>query len=507
MSASRIVALCCLLLMSATVYAGDVWVAVQAIVKDNGMNMDVQVTGGSSCGGGTVYGAFDRQPNGGDIWGALATYGFGVQCWPKGAHTVNVVLWSGTLQADGSCLADSAQASAGFQIDHNGSLSPMTNADGTINAYYSTYGCTPDGIGGTWMPTDKSPSRTGDFINVPWPQPLYNWGFGTSANDADLIFLTLYGCGDPLDEGMVSIPWKDLRQAPKNECRSCPSQPIKVTNGNMRASDRDPLPGSLERTYNSMRSAEGRWFGNGWSSPFDAYLRTFIAPNNIPWQIIGTSTGDTSAFRAFTQFYPPGPEPATLTQDATTGLYAYREWGSDMITFFNGDGSLAKTRSVSTGRETVFTFVSGAPTRVADSWGNWAWNVTTSGGRITSIAMEGTPIVWNYTYDANGNLTTIDVNGNVWRTNAYSGSLLTQISDAAGNLIEGHSYSGNAAISSTGRGSDDVQNITWSPKGGRAYTMASLSLFEDVTTITWKSGATTTYYNRGPSWPRSTAAV
>jgi len=491
-----------------TVCAGDVYASVSTSIYNGGREVTVTVTGSGGCTSETVYGAFDRTPDGGNLWGPFNAYPFPITCWAKGSHTVNVVVWGGTRQGDGSCTPDSATASTSFVVTRNGSIfgvaydrlgqDPSTTMAG-LGIIWSLYGCGGNGLGFLYAPTDKSPARgdsgwdwwgTGDTQSGVLAPYVYGVG------DADFVEASVWGCSEMQNKTMLPIPQKDNQCTP--ECSTCCAKQIKVTNGNMRAPEHDPLPGGgLQRTYDSTRSGESRWFGNGWSSAFDAYFRDYPDVDATHLQIVGTVGADRYLFRDFVQVFPPGPKPATLTYDTTAGLYAFREYGADTVTYFHGsDGTIAKTRSLSTGRETLYTFAGGAPTRVADSWGNWAWSITSAGGRIGSIAIDGTPIVWNYTYDGGGNLGGVDVNGNPWRTNTYSGNFLTQIADATGNLVESHTYNGTNAVSSTGAGSDDIQNMTYAPQTGRTYTVNGLALREDVTQVFWKSGATTTYSSR-----------
>src|ERR1041385_7286166 len=61
------------------------------------------------------------------------------------------------------------------------------------------------------------------------------------------------------------------------DCPDCTGHPIRVTNGNMRLTDSDLLPGAplapLQRTYDSQLP-NVRAFGKGWTSVFDASLMT-----------------------------------------------------------------------------------------------------------------------------------------------------------------------------------------------------------------------------------------
>ena len=479
-------------------FAGDVSITVTTSVQNDGKDLFVTVNGSSGClVPGEIWGHFDDDPD--SLWGGIGTYGYGIQCWRKGGHTVSVTVHGGTRQPNGGCMPDSATATAGFQVARSGTISATVEDVGWMSGqaralvHHENHGIDASTAFQRFdlPPTDKLPGRIGGPTNLADPALI-----GIYVGDYDTVEVSSWGCGEMLAEAVMVAPQKDTQCGP--ECRSCCGKPIKVTTGNMRAVEHDPLPGGgLQRTYDSMRYQQTRWFGNGWSSPLDAYFFNYTDIDGTHLQTVGTTGADRYIFRDFVQLFPPGPQPATLRYDSGADLYAFREYGSDTVTYFHAtDGTIAKTRSLSTGRETLYTFTSGAPARVADSWGNWAWTITMSGGRVASIAADGTPIVWNYTYDGNGNLVTVDVGGNVWRTNTYSGNLLTQITDAAGNLVEAHTYSGPWALSSTGGGSDDVQNVDYQMGTGSAYPLWGTMVPEDITIVTWQAGGTTTYHSR-----------
>jgi hypothetical protein len=83
------------------------------------------------------------------------------------------------------------------------------------------------------------------------------------------------------------------------------------------------------------------------------------------------------------------------------------------------------------------------PSHISDDAGAWSCTVTTSGGHVTQISVDGRPdLVWNYAYTS-GRLQTVSlVNAaSPWRSYEYgSGGQLTTIRDALGNAIEQHSY-------------------------------------------------------------------
>lgn len=281
-------------------------------------------------------------------------------------------------------------------------------------------------------------------------------------------------------------------------CGDCVGGPVRVSNGNMRYSDTDPLPvsgTSLTRTYDSTNADNG-WFGHGWVSFLDEWLRTETEVDGSTTIAIGTEGNDRYFFNGkngvFRQLWPVGSSTSALSSDGGGG-YVLRAYGSGVEHSFDASGRIYKLRQLNNGREVNITYdANGLITRVADSWGNWAWNVTTNATahRITTIAVEGTPISWGYSYSTAGNLETVQENGVTWRTYAYNGAYggaLSEIRDAGGNLIESHSYGPDGATTSIGQ-TDDISSIT--------YNMATSDPDMTITRVTSATGAETDYYEK-----------
>src|SRR5439155_5878287 len=75
-----------------------------------------------------------------------------------------------------------------------------------------------------------------------------------------------------------------------NQPATCVGQPIRVSNGNMRYSDRDPIPplaGGLARDYDSESTDPGV-FGTSWMTTFDAWLRERNDGGGALTVVIGT---------------------------------------------------------------------------------------------------------------------------------------------------------------------------------------------------------------------------
>ncbi|MEO8034190.1 MAG: RHS repeat-associated core domain-containing protein [Acidobacteriota bacterium] len=276
---------------------------------------------------------------------------------------------------------------------------------------------------------------------------------------------------------------------------SCVSHPIRLANGNMRYVDRDPLPGDFSgefsRTYDSA-NAEAGVFGVHWTSAFDAWLR--VAGDTV---VIGTERNHRAVFEAqtggFVQLWPTGGTARGSLTQATDGSYLYREAGGDLVRTFRSDGRLIAIRRLSTSREAVISYAAnGLPVQVADANGTWAWTIGTDATtyRVQTIAVVGrSDIVWTYNYDGGGNLTSVAApDGQPWRTYVYAGTSMTEARDAAGRIIETHTYDTNGkALTSIGadNSATDVQ-----------YGLPGRNADEKVTQVTSSTGKVSRYYER-----------
>ncbi len=283
----------------------------------------------------------------------------------------------------------------------------------------------------------------------------------------------------------------------KEEPATCAGDPVRVTSGNMRMSDRDPLPGAilapLQRTYDSRRTTGV--FGRGWMSAFDAWLKGTGVRSALDRVLVETEGGDRSIFvlenGAYRQVWPVVQSvPGSLVRDGS-GDFLYRDGGSNLIRVFR-DGKLVALRKAGADDDVTITYdANGRPTTVADSRGTWVWTVTTntSTGRITSIAVDGLPdLQWTYTSDANGNLTTVSTTAGVWRTYTYNNGGMETARDGSGHLIESHVYdaAGQALTSSGDNG--EITNIE--------YDLPGRAPGEWRSRVTYANGRTTDYYSR-----------
>ena len=285
------------------------------------------------------------------------------------------------------------------------------------------------------------------------------------------------------------------------DCGSCAagssSNPVYFTDGNMRLTDFDPLPPMagrrLNRTYNSDEQVVAL-FGRGWTTLFDRRLIVNPAGSEKSVSIV-TENGDVVTFRgsgsAYRQSWPMARrQSASLTYDAAAATYTLRDAGStDAAVFSATNGRLLVLRDLSSGRDAQVAYnAQGLPQSLTDSWSGVSWIITTDAQRrvVTSIAVSTrSDLVWTYIYDADRNLTSVIAPGSsTWRTYDYAGSRMTASHDAAGNLIESHTYDADGyAISSTGS-IDEIASIQFN---------LSATATQRTTRITEKNGAVSDY--------------
>ena len=273
--------------------------------------------------------------------------------------------------------------------------------------------------------------------------------------------------------------------------------PVYFADGNVRVTDGEPLPAigdhTLVKTYDSGEQVVGL-FGRGWTTLFD---RRLILNADGEEQIVSlvTATNEVVTFRglggAFRQTWPRSGIPGTLVRDGAAGTYAYRAAGSAEIAVFReSDGRLIVLRNVETEREAHFAYdAQGFPLSLTDSWSGTSWNLVRDGPnrRVSAIGVGGRPdLTWSYSYDANGNLTSVQApGGTTWRTYEYASNRMTASRDALGNLIESHTYDANGyGISSTGP-DDEIALFEYNLPGSVAE--------ERVTRVTYKTGAVAEY--------------
>jgi RHS repeat-associated protein len=318
------------------------------------------------------------------------------------------------------------------------------------------------------------------------------------------LLITLSAC-DKSQQVPIDLDQYGCDKDCKDQCEKmpeCVGAPVNTYNGNMRYEDVDPLPSNafapLRRTYHSRSSAAG-FFGTRWFSMFDAALSVHEDVDGASYVSVTTEDRGVLLFAyrngAFTEIGPGSAGGSELIY-RSDGSWVQTSATGQLQRIFDAGGQPIAFRDVPTGREVQLTWNAGLPSRVADSWGNWALNVVTDSvaRRITSISVDGLPgMAWNYVYDTH--LVRVDSPVGTWRTYEYvepgqavSARRLTAIRDGAGKLIESHAYiSGGRAVSSYGPGGD-IDSITVREPGRNSS--------EYSATIHYTSGRTEKHYRR-----------
>jgi RHS repeat-associated protein len=299
-------------------------------------------------------------------------------------------------------------------------------------------------------------------------------------------------------------------------CSSCPApsavgDPVSLHTGNMRYSDGEPLPdlgrGPLRRTYDSGNNEPG-YFGHGWTSLLDGWIRLYPVFGSRGVAVVGTEGNDRAIFSNITgtwrQIWPLQNQVRSTFDYDLSGAAVWTDLAERKVWTFAPGGGLRSVRSLTDGREwTIVRDASGDPTRVTDSWGTASWIITVDHGRhlVTSVGIEGRDdLTWTYQYEVTDDLTSVLAPDNaVWRTYHYTNHLMTDARDSLGHLIESHTYDSNgAAISSVGP-SGEISSV--------AINSSGRSSFERSTTVTWRSGRVGTYYSRAIGGTRRVVEV
>jgi len=424
------------------------------------------------------------------------TYTIANRCAAPGAHNIRIQVTCNESVGN-SCVPDTGADEASYAVIHDLSadteLTPR--AGGGYDLYAQLGWSDAQGLdvwaGWMYLPTRTYNGTTLSLTQHPDSNAAYATIIGANSS-AELLMVGAKVC-ELTAFDVVSVPKRDKECCDcRTERGTCVGAPIRVSNGNMHFTDRDPIPpfpGGLQRDYDSS-TPNPSWFGKGWTSIIDdTWLRTRTESDGSTTVIIGTPSNHRFVFNgsgtSFRQLWPKASSTSDLFFDGT--LYRLRENGSSTETLFNTSGHPTATRNIATGRQIGITYSGGAPASITDSWGNVTLTLATAGGRINSIT-DGSA-TWSYTYDGSGHLTAVTVNGLPWRTYTYSGDRMTEAHDAAGNLVESHAYAANGtATSSIGGGREDITSITYAGTGRVTG--------EEITNVTTAAGATTSYYTR-----------
>ncbi|MBV9494976.1 MAG: hypothetical protein JOZ54_12075, partial [Acidobacteria bacterium] len=224
--------------------------------------------------------------------------------------------------------------------------------------------------------------------------------------------------------------------------------------------------------YSSMQGLDG-FFGRGWMTLFDQQLT--IEPQTGLVRFI-TADHEIVAFdTTLTQVWPKNSSvPDTLTMDTAANEAVYRRAGSSTETRFSLlDGHFAGVRDVITGQRMTITPTTG-PGDVLTGWvatdslSGITWTVAVTDGLVQTVtATSG--LAWTYEYNDDRNLTRVaGPGGDTWRTYEYAEGLMTAARDAAGKLIESHTYDpdGHAAAAITPL--EDITSIQYALAGPTA---------------------------------------
>lgn len=368
-----------------------------------------------------------------------------------------------------------------------------------------------------WATTNKAPSQPILFYS---PVPTANGSYPISPgvffiakpSQSRMLRFTASACGES-DTKIIPIVGDNSCDASNppgaTSCPLCAPNPVRVSNGNMRYAEQDPLPNDtgipFSRTYDSSNDDVGV-FGKGWSAPLDAWMTIDQTNDGTQLFILSSEMNNQYVFvrgsaTSFRQIWPTGDDvDGTLTFDAAAGTYTHRQAKGSVLRVYQG-GRVVSLINVSTQRRLDITRdASGAIVRIADSWGRLAWTVITAGPLITNIQVEGrSDIDWSYAYDGNSLISVALVGASdTWRTYQYANGLMTFAYDPRGALIESHTYDATGrATSSIGPGGD-ITNIQYQQNAD-----GTISTF--VTAANGRQGSYTTGSVNGRS--RTTAMI
>ncbi len=294
----------------------------------------------------------------------------------------------------------------------------------------------------------------------------------------------------------------------------CVGAPVRLSNGNMRYTERDQLPTGLPllavRTYDSaedLGNDSAGVFGRGWHSAFDAALTGDAAGATIH---IRTEANRQVEFvqlgGTYVQTRPSGGRgPGSLSFDGL--YYRYLPAGESLERLYDSSGVLSGFNDIETGRFWSIGYdAEGLPETVSDSWSDWQWVIGCENGRISSIAAPG--LSFSYIYSDDGALETVNADGLPWRSYYYDGPALTEVRDGDGAVLEMHAYEPTVpyrAISSRTPG-EDIASVEYDLQTGTLRPIA-LNKGESVTRVTNIGGYSTEYYTRPVGGRRRTVEV
>jgi RHS repeat-associated protein len=299
-------------------------------------------------------------------------------------------------------------------------------------------------------------------------------------------------CPDPTN----CKPKEDTDQSCPDCVSKCPGSPVNVGSGDVSltvplfAIAQSPLPLTFDLSYHSLApfysAAVTTPMSSGWTHSFSSTLRV-ADPVNAPDRLmLLTPHGmryyfDSAGSGIWLAATPQSSRDRVLLVNTE---YVISKIDGSEVHYDSTTGNWTKTRD-RWGNSITGTYTNGLLTTITDSESR-AIDLSYTAGQLTSVALPngGT---WTFSY-TNGNLSTIidPVTAAPWRTFEYASDshgvprLLTAMRDAAGALLEGHTYD------SSDRG------ITSVSAGGRdSYTFAYDTPAVDQVTVTEAVTATT----------------
>jgi len=423
---------------------------------------------------------------------------FDTTCWPNGAHVFKAFAIA--------CDRTSIESEQNLVIDHRPQLDLSVRptgggGDGSRPRALLTYQFSAaDNPAGRTIAVEFLPEFPATVpiqvrkpftpdANTPNPLTIDVPDFGTSGI---LRARVSNSCG----ESVVKDAHIDC-DCRRDEGQKTVPNPVRLWNGSMTYSESDPLPSDglplFAREYDTLNKQDGV-FGVGWHSVFDAGL-VHLMDGSIDTITIRTEDERRAAFikvgGLWTQSWPLGVgAAATLTSDASG--WRFRDGGSSLVRIYRADGRFGGFEDLTSSKKVLIDYsASGSPLRVYATDGTWSCSIAMAGNHIDSISVDGRPdLVWQYGYD--GSLlqsVTLAGTGSAWRSYQYTGGLLSSVHDAAGALIESHTYDAQGrAIDSIGGSTTDITSITYGAPG----TLTDST----YTKVTYATGEVTSFEQR-----------
>jgi RHS repeat-associated protein len=360
-------------------------------------------------------------------------------------------------------------------------------------AYWSTAATLCAVTGGGTIDTFDSPEATSTPVEVAF------------ADSTDFVVATARCCDTVMSRRAMRISkTKAASGACRPVCREkncgpAPNgfgDPVDAGTGNMRYTEREPLPGGAAaflRAYDSDDGVSGL-FGIGWKSPLDERSVKWLYDGSTFYIIYRTNAeplviehrGDGSKYVLWPE---QGALPPRITENAAAGTHTLLEGSTETI-FRTSDGLPLEKRDAATGRRFIMSWSNGLPTRIDDSWGHFGITISSDAvlRRINSMTVDGTALTYNYVYDSGNNLTAVNIGAQTYRTYSYVDGRIVEARDAVGRLIEQHAYDAvGRTVQSLGP-SAEITNVE--------YGIAGRVADEQVTRVTNADGHDTLFYQR-----------